>query len=96
MRSARPIRYLATTALMIGIGTATASVVGAGAAGASPYPGSDQQTHALFVQTDTLSGNTILSYARNDGGSLTPAGSYATDGRGGQATGSSADRTSRM
>ena len=91
MRFARHIRYLASTALMIGIGTATASVAGAGVAGASPYPGFHQQTHALFVQTDTLSGNTILSYSRSDDGSLTLAGSYATGGLGGQATGSSAD-----
>jgi len=91
MRSARPVRYLATTTLMIGVGTAAVGVVGAGVAGASPYPGFDQHTHALFVQTDTLSGNTILSYSRSDDGSLTPAGSYATGGLGGQATGSSAD-----
>ena len=76
---------------MIGIGTATASVVGAGVAGASPYPGFHQQAHALFVQTDSLSGNTILSYSRSGDGSLTLAGSYPTGGLGGQATGSSAD-----
>ena len=91
MRSARPIGHLVTTALTVGIGTATVSVVGSGVAGASTFPDFHEQSHALFVQTDALSGNTILSYSRNDNGSLTPAGSYPTGGDGGQAIGSSAD-----
>lgn len=91
MTFTRPIRNLTAAVLAIGIGTATAGVVGAGVAEASPDSGFHEHTHALFVQTDTLSGNTIQSYSRSDDGSITPAGSYATGGLGGQATGSSAD-----
>ena len=39
--------------------------------------------HAVFVQTDNTAGNHIVAYHRAADGTLTPAGSYATGGRGG-------------
>ncbi|WP_329560976.1 lactonase family protein [Kitasatospora sp. NBC_01266] len=39
--------------------------------------------HAVFVQTDNLSGNQVIAYHRSDNGQLTQAGSYDTGGLGG-------------
>jgi 6-phosphogluconolactonase (cycloisomerase 2 family) len=66
-------------------------------AGASPPPnapvfafGAD---HAVFVQTDNVTGNQIVAYHRNVDGTLVPAGSYATGGLGGVLNGSAVDHT---
>ena len=48
---------------------------------------------AVFVQTDGLTANQIVVYDRRGDGTLAPAGSYATGGRGGQLTGSVVDHT---
>ena len=47
--------------------------------------------HAVFVQTDNLTGNTIVAYDRAEDGTLTQAGEYATGGLGGQLEGSVVD-----
>jgi 6-phosphogluconolactonase (cycloisomerase 2 family) len=47
--------------------------------------------HAVFAQTNNLSGNQIIAYHRDRQGRLTQAGTYDTGGRGGQLTGSVAD-----
>ncbi|TLS42697.1 lactonase family protein [Streptomyces montanus] len=39
--------------------------------------------HAVFVQGNELSGNTIHAFARGDDGTLSPSGTYATGGKGG-------------
>ncbi len=49
--------------------------------------------HAVFVQTDGLSGNQIVAYDRAGNGALTQAGVYSTGGLGGQLTGSVVDHT---
>ncbi|MFJ9542757.1 lactonase family protein [Streptomyces sp. NPDC101225] len=59
------------------VGAATVAV---SLASASQYSGAD---HAVFVQGNELDGNTIHVFARGDDGTLTPAGTYATGGRGG-------------
>jgi DNA-binding beta-propeller fold protein YncE len=48
---------------------------------------------AVFVQSDGLAGNEIVAYARSANGALTEAGSYPTEGLGGQLTGSVVDHT---
>ncbi|MGD0245076.1 MAG: beta-propeller fold lactonase family protein [Streptosporangiaceae bacterium] len=48
---------------------------------------------AVFVQTDNTAGNHVVAYHRAADGTLTPAGSYATGGRGGQLGGSVVDHT---
>jgi 6-phosphogluconolactonase (cycloisomerase 2 family) len=45
----------------------------------------------VFVQTDNLAGNQIVAYDRAGNGTLTQAGTYATDGLGGQLAGSEVD-----
>jgi 6-phosphogluconolactonase (cycloisomerase 2 family) len=47
---------------------------------------------AVFVQTNELTGNSIVSYARSADGVLTPAGRFATGGKGGAALGAVSDR----
>lgn len=60
----------------------------AGPATASP---AGDRTGAVFVQTDDLSGNTVVAYDRGTDGSLRLSGSYPTGGLGGALTGSVVD-----
>ena len=48
---------------------------------------------AVFVQTDNTAGNHVVAYDRAADGTLRPAGSYATGGRGGILAGSVVDHT---
>jgi hypothetical protein len=75
---------------------AAAAVVltAAGPAGAATAPGHHRHFpggHAVFVQTDNPAGNQIAVYHRSGDGSLTPAGTYGTGGRGGVLDGSVVD-----
>ena len=47
----------------------------------------------MFVQTDNTAGNRVAAYRRAADGTLRPAGSYATGGRGGVLAGSVVDHT---
>src|SRR5215470_17827472 len=59
------------------------------AAPAQATPG--ERSAAVFVQTDNLAGNTIVTYDRAGDGSLQVAGSYPTGGKGGALTGAAVD-----
>ena len=50
-------------------------------------------SHAVFVQTDSTSGNHVVAYQRAADGVLSLAGSYATGGLGGILGGSAVDHT---
>jgi len=50
-------------------------------------------SHAVFVQTDSTSGNHVVAYHRAADGTLRPAGNYATGGLGGILGGSAVDHT---
>ncbi len=64
----------------------------AGVAAAAPRrPGHDADQGVVFVQTDGLAGNRVVSYERDADGTLTQAGTFATGGRGGQLVGSVVD-----
>src|SRR5580700_3930024 len=68
----------------------------AGTAAASAAVTGQQQfvpgaARAVFVQTDNLAGNQVVAYHRAADGTLTPAGTYATGGLGGQLGGSGVD-----
>jgi DNA-binding beta-propeller fold protein YncE len=56
-----------------------------------PATASAHERAAVFVQTDNPNQNTVVAYDRNPDGSLKPAGSYATGGRGGVLDGSVVD-----
>src|SRR5262249_22658984 len=52
--------------------------------------------HAVFVQTDSVSGNQVVAYERADDGTLTLANTYDTGGNGGILAGSVVDHTASM
>jgi 6-phosphogluconolactonase (cycloisomerase 2 family) len=75
--------------------TAAASfTLAAGSAGARPLSSGHElrgPAGAVFVQSDDTTGNTIAVYDRSHGGTLSPAGTYATGGDGGQLASSVVD-----
>jgi len=75
----RDARALMRTLLAAGTGLAAAGAVGGFAvpAQAAGFPG------AVYTMTNSPSGNAIEAFARDVGGSLTPAGTYPTGGSGG-------------
>jgi hypothetical protein len=72
-----------------GVGVAAAALL-AGPADASPG-GHHDITRPVFVAADDAAGNSVAVYDRHDDGTLTPAGRYATGGRGGSLDGSVVD-----
>jgi DNA-binding beta-propeller fold protein YncE len=62
-------------------------------AGTASPVGPPGASKAVFVQTDNTAGNHVVAYHRSADGTLTPAGSYATGGRGGILAGSVVDHT---
>jgi 6-phosphogluconolactonase (cycloisomerase 2 family) len=85
---AKAVTTLATTVL------ATTGLAAAGAVLATPASAAtagSQASHAVFVQTDNLSGNQVVAYDASSTGALTLAGTYGTGGLGGQLTGSAVD-----
>jgi 6-phosphogluconolactonase (cycloisomerase 2 family) len=83
----KPIWKLAA-ATASGAAAAALSALPASAATASETPA---PTHAVFVQTDNIAGNTIVAYERTATGGLQQVGSYPTGGNGGILTGSVVD-----
>ncbi|MEU9788754.1 hypothetical protein AB0H92_48750, partial [Streptomyces phaeochromogenes] len=66
------------------VAIAGAATVAVSLASASQYSGSSAGAdHAVFVQGNELDGNTIHVFARGDDGRLSPSGTYATGGQGG-------------
>jgi 6-phosphogluconolactonase (cycloisomerase 2 family) len=76
-----------TRRIVIGGGAlavAGAATVAVSLASASQHSGSTTGAdHAVFVQGNELDGNTIHVFARGDDGKLSPSGTYATGGNGG-------------
>ena len=72
-----------------GVGVAAAALL-AGPADASPT-GHQDVTRPVFVAADDPAGNSVAVYDRHADGTLTPAGRYATGGRGGVLDGSVVD-----
>ena len=85
---------LAATAAATALAGAVLATAGTAAASAAAtgqqhfVPGA---ARAVFVQTDNLAGNQVVAYHRAADGTLTPAGTYATGGLGGQLSGSVVD-----
>jgi 6-phosphogluconolactonase (cycloisomerase 2 family) len=79
------------------VAAATVAVAGfatpAFASAAAPSFGYRGASHAVFVLTDSTSGNHVVAYQRVADGALSPAGSYATGGLGGVLGGSVVDHT---
>ena len=88
MRTA--IRVAAAAAVA---GAAVATAASPAFASTSSPAGASPAGHAVFVQTDNTAGNRVVAYDRAADGTLAPAGSYATGGRGGILAGSVVDHT---
>jgi 6-phosphogluconolactonase (cycloisomerase 2 family) len=80
------IRGASAVALTLGLG-----LFASGAAGAATPKWGPGSQHALFVETDASSGNSVLSYYRASDGTISFAGSYQTGGNGATAAGATAD-----
>jgi 6-phosphogluconolactonase (cycloisomerase 2 family) len=83
-------------ALAGGAGLATAALLAVPAQAAAHHPAGGHHayspaTSAVYVQTDNLSGNSVVAYRRNVDGTLTQADEYATGGLGGALDGSVVD-----
>ena len=76
MRSTNHLRLTSAFALLGGF--IASSVALSTEAGAQPIPTSNAR--ALFIETDSLAGNSILTYLRGSDGTISLAGSYATGG----------------
>ena len=91
----------AAAAAATGVGAALANPAVASTSFASsslsnkgaPSYGYSGGSHAVFVQTDSTSGNDVVAYHRAADGALSPAGSYPTGGLGGVLGGSVVDHT---
>jgi hypothetical protein len=84
---------LRTRLAVAGVAGASAAgllAFGAGAASAAPAP-REVHKHAVFVEADDPAGNTIAVFDRNEDGTLSAAGRYATGGSGGVLAGSVVD-----
>lgn len=77
------LRAAAAGSLVIGVAVATIST-----AGASPR---HEQRQALFAETDSTSGNTVISYLRASDGTISYFDTYSTYGLGAVASGATAD-----
>lgn len=87
-----PLRALTAGSMILGLSiTATLLGSGAGAATRTRDFQQFQSNHALFVETESPSGNNVLSYTRASDGTISFAGSYATGGFGATAAGATAD-----
>jgi 6-phosphogluconolactonase (cycloisomerase 2 family) len=90
MKLKSSIRAAAAGSLILGLGI-TASALSAGAATHNRDFEPFQVGHALFVESESASGNHVLSYSRATDGTISFAGSYATGGFGATAVGATAD-----
>jgi 6-phosphogluconolactonase (cycloisomerase 2 family) len=84
------IRVTAAAATMAAAAVVTAATPAFASVSGPAHAGGG---HAVFVQTDNTAGNRVVAYRRAADGTLSPAGSYATGGRGGILDGSVVDHT---
>jgi hypothetical protein len=91
----RSLTRLVGAATLAAATLAASAAAFAGPAGAAAAQRGDHgfrgARHAVFVQTDNLSGNTVVAYRRAADGTLSKAGTYRTGGLGGALTGSVVD-----
>ena len=88
MRTSTRGRALARIAAGVGLAVAAAALFAS--------PAQAEPAHAyrtVFVETDNTAGNSVVAYDAATDGTLTPAGTYATGGRGGVLAGSVVDHT---
>jgi hypothetical protein len=77
---------------VLAAGFVAAALIVAGTASAHVSTQSARPGNVVFVQTDALGGNQVAVYDRANDGTLSLAGTYATGGLGGAATGAVVDK----
>jgi hypothetical protein len=82
---------VATTTLAATALATTGALAGPASAATTPNWLRTGAAHAVFVQTDNTTANTVVACHRAADGTLTLAGTYPTGGLGGQLTGSVVD-----
>jgi 6-phosphogluconolactonase (cycloisomerase 2 family) len=87
----KALQLIAATALTLGLVSVGAGVAAAQSSRQQLQSRYDNPRDVVFVQTDNLSGNQIVSYYRTPDGTLSLASTYSTGGLGGQLTGSVVD-----
>jgi 6-phosphogluconolactonase (cycloisomerase 2 family) len=88
MLFAAPHHVVARLALTVALGTVGTAAL---ATPAFAHDGQGPTPDAVFVQTDSPAGNSVVAFDRNPDGTLTQAGTYSTGGLGGVLTGSVVD-----
>jgi len=83
MKRNATLRVGAALSLVMGVGLASVSVAGASSR--------HEARHALFAETDSTSGSSVISYARASDGTISYFGTYPTFGLGAVASGATAD-----
>ena len=76
-----------STIAVVAVVAAITAVTASPASASQPRSSEDAlgADHAVFVQTDSLTGNSVIAYHRSNSGALTWVGTYATGGLGGVA-----------
>jgi 6-phosphogluconolactonase (cycloisomerase 2 family) len=90
LKPAAAAAVAAAAATVVVAALATPAFASTTVASSTGYSGA---SHAVFVQTDSTSGNHVVAYHRAADGALSPAGSYPTGGLGGVLGGSVVDHT---
>ena len=90
LKPAAAAAVAAAAATVVVAALATPAFASSTVANSTGYSGA---SHAVFVQTDSTSGNHVVAYHRAADGALSPAGSYPTGGLGGVLGGSVVDHT---
>ena len=90
LKPAAAAAVAAAAATVVVTALATPAFASTTIASSTGYSGA---SHAVFVQTDSTSGNHVVAYHRAADGALSPAGSYPTGGLGGVLGGSVVDHT---
>jgi 6-phosphogluconolactonase (cycloisomerase 2 family) len=86
-------RVVSAAAAALAVSAFAASAASAATSAAAGPGDKGGASAAVFALTDNTAGNAVAAYRRASDGTLTPAGSYPTGGRGGILTGSVVDHT---
>src|SRR5689334_1175336 len=89
----RLTRLMGAGITALALATAAAALTAAPAGAATRDTASPRDGRAVFVQTDSLTGNAVVAYRRDAAGRLSAAGTYSTGGLGGHLTGAVVDNT---
>ncbi len=87
----KALQLFSGVALALGLVAIATGVAGAQASRQQGQLFFEGARNVVFVQTDNLAGNQVVAYERADNGTLSLAGTYNTDGLGGQLAGSVVD-----